>query len=59
MRGSYSPVSEVYSQNLRSLVDEMLSQNPKKRPSILEILKKPFLNRKVQPYIKEIYKNRK
>ena len=52
MKGSYSPVSEVYSANLRGLVDEMLSQNPKKRPSILEVLKKPFLIKRVQTYIK-------
>ena len=52
MKGAYAPISECYSQNLRNLVDEMLSQNPKKRPSIIEILKKPFLFKKVKQYMK-------
>ena len=55
MRGVYAPVSEIYSQNLRSLVDEMLAQNPKNRPSILEILKKPFLVKKVHAYLRDLY----
>ena len=37
----------------------MLSQNSKKRPSILEILKKPFLLKKAQAYLKELYSNKK
>lgn len=33
----------------------MLKQNPKDRPSIREILTKPFLFGKVQAYMKKIY----
>jgi serine/threonine protein kinase len=43
MKGIYAPVSAEYSRELRSLVDEMLSHNPKARPSIIEILTRPFL----------------
>jgi serine/threonine protein kinase len=58
MKGIYSPISYEYSQELRALVDEMLSQNSKNRPSIFEILTRPFLFGKVKNYIKRIYKNR-
>jgi len=33
----------------------MLSQNAKTRPSIIEILMRPFLFGKVQNYMKKIY----
>jgi NIMA (never in mitosis gene a)-related kinase len=56
MKGIYSPISSEYSRELRALVDEMLSQNSKNRPSIFEILTRPFLFGKVKNYIKKIYK---
>lgn len=58
MKGIYSPICHEYSRELRSLVDEMLSQNSKNRPSIFEILTRPFLFGKVQNYMRKIYNNK-
>ncbi|XP_051985332.1 probable serine/threonine-protein kinase PknB [Xyrauchen texanus] len=44
MRGTPPDISEEYSEELRQLIKEMLSCNPKDRPSADEILAKPFLN---------------
>lgn len=34
LKGIYAPISEEYSKELRTLIGEMLKQNPKERPSI-------------------------
>lgn len=33
--GEYAPVTEYYSTHLRDLIHKMLSQDPKKRPTII------------------------
>ena len=40
-------IPSIYSQDLRTLVDDMLHKNPKRRPTINEILCRPFLKFKV------------
>ncbi|KYQ89875.1 putative protein serine/threonine kinase [Tieghemostelium lacteum] len=47
LKGTYPPVPSYYSSDLRSLISTMLQTDPKKRPSITEILSMPFL----KPYI--------
>ena len=41
--GKYSPISSMYSADLRALVAEMLQVNPDKRPTVNDILRRPFL----------------
>ncbi|ROL53183.1 Apolipoprotein L3 [Anabarilius grahami] len=43
MTGNPPPISERYSEELRELISQMLSRDPKDRPSAEEILAKPFL----------------
>lgn len=43
LRGSYPAIPPNYSQDLKDLIGEMLSREPKNRPSIKKILEKPFL----------------
>uniref|UniRef100_A0A672K3E6 non-specific serine/threonine protein kinase n=1 Tax=Sinocyclocheilus grahami TaxID=75366 RepID=A0A672K3E6_SINGR len=43
MRGNTPQISEIYSEELRKLIQEMLSCDPRHRPSADEILAKPFL----------------
>uniref|UniRef100_A0A673NLK3 Protein kinase domain-containing protein n=1 Tax=Sinocyclocheilus rhinocerous TaxID=307959 RepID=A0A673NLK3_9TELE len=43
MRGNTPQISERYSEELRKLIQEMLSCDPRHRPSADEILAKPFL----------------
>ncbi|XDV19362.1 hypothetical protein PO909_024846 [Leuciscus waleckii] len=47
MAGTPPPISERYSKELRELIRQMLSCDPKDRPSADEILAKPFLKEAV------------
>ncbi len=42
--GTYAPIASHYSDNLRELIDELLTKDPAKRPSIKQILQKEFLS---------------
>ncbi|XP_026107685.1 serine/threonine-protein kinase KIN3-like [Carassius auratus] len=48
MRGNTPQISERYSEELQKLIQEMLSCDPRQRPSADEILAKPFLNNAVK-----------
>uniref|UniRef100_A0A8C1M8G5 non-specific serine/threonine protein kinase n=1 Tax=Cyprinus carpio TaxID=7962 RepID=A0A8C1M8G5_CYPCA len=43
-RGNTPQISETYLEELRKLIQEMISCDPRQRPSANEILAKPFLN---------------
>ncbi|EAY07030.1 CAMK family protein kinase [Trichomonas vaginalis G3] len=43
MKGHYKPIPSSYPQEIRRLVDGMLSKNPMERPSTAQILKLPFV----------------
>lgn len=45
LRGSYPPVSNRYSYDLRNLVSSLLRKNPRGRPSINSILSKRFIKK--------------
>lgn len=47
LRGNYPPIPEIYSDNLRSLLSEMLQRDPQQRPSIKRILEKEFLSSRI------------
>ncbi|XP_043918503.1 serine/threonine-protein kinase Nek1 [Protopterus annectens] len=51
IRGSYPPVSAHYSCDLRSLVSLLLKRNPKDRPSVISILEKPFVARRIEKFL--------
>jgi hypothetical protein len=51
LKGIHNPVNSIYSKELRGLIDQMLSVNPKNRPTIATILEKPFIKKKVASYI--------
>ncbi|GAX79942.1 hypothetical protein CEUSTIGMA_g7382.t1 [Chlamydomonas eustigma] len=54
LKGMYDPLPSVYSEDLRKLVDSMLTINVKKRPSANDILQHPFVVEKVESYLKEL-----
>jgi serine/threonine protein kinase len=56
MKGHYSPITSIYSKPLRELINKMLSLDAKERPYINEILKKPFIKRRVQLYVAGLVK---
>lgn len=43
LNGSYPPISDQYSEDLRGLVSKMLSREPKDRPALTQILKMPLI----------------
>eukprot|EP00341_Mesodinium_pulex_P010371 CAMPEP_0116899420 /NCGR_PEP_ID=MMETSP0467-20121206/7994_1 /TAXON_ID=283647 /ORGANISM="Mesodinium pulex, Strain SPMC105" /LENGTH=177 /DNA_ID=CAMNT_0004572233 /DNA_START=634 /DNA_END=1167 /DNA_ORIENTATION=- len=43
LKGNYAPIHKAFSRDLRDLVGSMLNLNAGKRPNIIDILKKPFL----------------
>jgi non-specific serine/threonine protein kinase/NIMA (never in mitosis gene a)-related kinase len=51
LRGSYPPINNMYSKQLRDLIGKMLSVKPQQRPTILEILNKMIVRRRVTKYL--------
>ncbi|XP_053186905.1 serine/threonine-protein kinase Nek1-like [Scomber japonicus] len=49
--GSYPPVSDHYSQELCSLLAQLLKHDPTQRPSVSIILDKPFLSCRTQKFL--------
>jgi NIMA (never in mitosis gene a)-related kinase 1/4/5 len=47
LKGTYPPLPEVYSPDLKKLLSEMLIKDPNKRPSIKKILEMPFMKAKI------------
>jgi len=45
LNGSYPPIGEQYSPELRNLVAKMLSRDPNDRPNLQEIVKMPIITR--------------
>ncbi len=43
MRGTFSPISDHYSEELRSLILSMLHLDPNKRPDINQIMAQPIV----------------
>eukprot|EP00002_Diphylleia_rotans_P014371 TRINITY_DN279_c0_g2_i2.p1 TRINITY_DN279_c0_g2~~TRINITY_DN279_c0_g2_i2.p1 ORF type:complete len:631 (+),score=140.38 TRINITY_DN279_c0_g2_i2:35-1927(+) len=51
LRGTYTPLPSHYSRDVSSLMQEMFQLDPKKRPSINAILKKPFIQDRIQKFL--------
>ena len=53
LRGSFPPLNQMYSNQLRDLIGKMLSIKPSYRPTIVDILNKSFVRKRVISYINE------
>eukprot|EP01050_Picozoa_sp_SAG11_P003113 SAG11_NODE_169_length_13635_cov_13.307993_6_plen_1033_part_00 len=53
MRGKYAPVSNSYSEPLRSLIGEMLARDPNRRPSINDVLKRPVMQERIRRFLSD------
>ncbi|KAJ8397487.1 hypothetical protein AAFF_G00437630 [Aldrovandia affinis] len=51
IRGSYPPVSPHYSLELRCLMGLLFKRSPRERPSVITILHKPFLSRRIHRFL--------
>eukprot|EP00775_Hariotina_reticulata_P007388 gene7388-7597_t len=54
LRGRYPPLPSRYSNKLRSLVDSMLQQDPRMRPSIDDILKMAYVKQHLAQYAQHV-----
>ena len=50
-KGSYSPIPATFSPELRKLIADMLNLNPKLRPSINDLLRRPILQHRISKLI--------
>lgn len=55
MKGSYPSITPTYSKQLRDLISSMLSVKPQNRPTIIEILNKPFIKKRVEKYMIDMF----
>jgi serine/threonine protein kinase len=53
LRGSYPPINNVYSKNMKDLITRMLSIKPSQRPTIVDVLNKTFVKKYVVNYLNE------
>lgn len=55
LKGNFTPMNTAYSKNLRALVEQMLNTKPANRPTIEEILNKPFIKKRLVAYIIHLF----
>jgi non-specific serine/threonine protein kinase/NIMA (never in mitosis gene a)-related kinase len=53
LRGSYPPIMATYSKALKDLITKMLHVKASERPTIIEIINKPLVRKKVVQYLNE------
>lgn len=53
IRGSYPPIPYKYSADIRGLVAQLLKRNAHDRPSINSILKKPFIQKRIEKFLSQ------
>ncbi len=53
MRGVYPPIPTSYSPDLRTVINEKLQKDPSLRPSINQILRKPFVQKRIESFLNE------
>eukprot|EP01028_Stygiella_incarcerata_P005415 TRINITY_DN228_c0_g1_i1.p1 TRINITY_DN228_c0_g1~~TRINITY_DN228_c0_g1_i1.p1 ORF type:complete len:1074 (-),score=395.24 TRINITY_DN228_c0_g1_i1:159-3380(-) len=51
LRGMYPPIPSTYSRDLRMLVQQMFERDPRKRPSINAILRRPFIQSRISRFL--------
>jgi hypothetical protein len=47
LKGSYPSIMPTYSKQLRDLIASMLAKKPQDRPTIIDVLNKPFIKTRV------------
>lgn len=55
MKGSFPSITPTYSKQLRDLITSMLSLKPHNRPTIIDIINKPFIKTRVEKYMNDMF----
>ena len=53
LKGNYPSINTMYSKSLRDLIDQMLSQKKSERPTIVDIINKPIIKKRIIAYMKK------
>uniref|UniRef100_A0A3P8TW84 non-specific serine/threonine protein kinase n=1 Tax=Amphiprion percula TaxID=161767 RepID=A0A3P8TW84_AMPPE len=56
-RGRYNPVPSSYSYDLRLLVTQLFKVNPRDRPSVTSVLRRPFMEKHISKHLDSQVKN--
>eukprot|EP00891_Asterochloris_glomerata_P000338 jgi/Astpho2/338/e_gw1.00010.181.1_t len=51
VRGSYAPPSPSFTKGLRDLLDKMLQVDPRRRPSVNDLLKTPVIKERIEKFL--------
>ena len=51
--GSYAPLPQQYSQELKLLIASMLSVSPTRRPTVNQILRTPIIKSRIEKFLSE------
>ncbi len=54
LKGTFPSIMPTYSKQLRDLITSMLSRKSQERPSIVDILNKPFIRNRTEKYIGDL-----
>ncbi|CAK67309.1 unnamed protein product (macronuclear) [Paramecium tetraurelia] len=56
VRGQFQAIPNIYSSQLRTLVNQLLTVNPEKRPAVHQILKMPIITNRIKNFLSETMK---
>ena len=51
VRGSYAPPSPSFTKGLRDVLDKMLQVDPRRRPSVNDLLKTPVIKERIEKFL--------
>ena len=54
MKGSYPSITPTYSKQLRDLITSMLAIKPQNRPTIVDVINRPFIKKRVEKYMTDM-----
>lgn len=54
LQGSYPSIMPTYSKQLRDLITSMLAKKPQDRPTIIDVLNKPFIRTRLEKYTNDL-----
>jgi serine/threonine protein kinase len=55
MKGSYPSITPTYSKQLRDLISSMLSVKPQNRPTIIDVINKPFIKKRAEKFMMDMF----
>lgn len=54
MKGKYASITPTFSKQLRDLISSMLALKPQNRPTIIDVINKPFIRKRIEKYLTDM-----